>query len=70
METKIIKYKHIDLIYYGLNPMHWFVSEWSKNNPKSAQLTHIDDPELKLEARLKRKNKDSDYRIAELSFAY
>jgi hypothetical protein len=70
MKIPTDSYKHKDLIKFGLNPFHWFISEWNKANPEIALFTHIDDPELKLKAILTKKNQTNEYRISELSYSY
>jgi hypothetical protein len=68
MSKKIETYKHTDLKKYGLNPFHWFISEWNSANPKLAFFTHIDDHELQLEATLTKESNAQEYSISELAF--
>jgi hypothetical protein len=70
MNQKINTYKHMDLKKYGLNPFHWFITDWNKSNPELAFFSHIDDPELQLKATFSKEHCEaSEYSISDLTFA-
>lgn len=66
-----LKYQHTDLKKFGLNPLHWLLVEWHGASVNQALFINIDDPELKITAKLKKTLilNSTLFRIEELHFA-